>query len=113
MNLPETIRTYGSLVRFSHSLFALPFAIIIGAVLATRQSVSVSQVFLLLLCCITARTAAMAWNRYLDRDIDAVNERTKQREIPRGVVSCLPTRIFLRQFSGSAADWRRWVGRKS
>lgn len=77
-----------SLVAFSHTVFALPFALI-GFMLAWQRSeldFSPTLFFKMLLCMVTARTAAMAFNRYLDADIDAKNPRTLQREIPAGKI---------------------------
>src|SRR5450755_1635019 len=91
-------RNYLSLVKFSHTLFALPFAMI-GFFLgifahqdsnvrnAPGLSVLLFRFFLVLFCMVTARTAAMAFNRYLDRHFDARNPRTAIREIPRGIIA--------------------------
>jgi len=83
------IKKYLSLVKFSHTVFALPFALI-GFVLAvTKGGYSFKWDLLLkiILCMVIARTAAMAFNRYVDRDYDKLNERTAVREIPSGKVS--------------------------
>lgn len=85
----NTVSKFLSLVKFSHTIFAMPFAII-GFVLAVQQS---DKPFpwalfgLVILCMVFARSAAMAFNRYIDRDIDAANARTVVREIPSGQVS--------------------------
>lgn len=78
---------WGSLVKFSHSVFALPFALSMLVVIARQRTVSAWQFVWLIIAIVTARTAAMAFNRWLDAPIDALNPRTKNREIPRGVVS--------------------------
>lgn len=78
-----------SLVLFAHSVFALPFAII-GFFLAlqtTELSFDWTLFLLMLICMVTARNAAMAFNRYLDRDIDALNPRTAVRDIPAGRIT--------------------------
>ncbi|MFD2599735.1 UbiA-like polyprenyltransferase [Sphingobacterium corticis] len=83
------MKKYMSLVLFAHSIFALPFAII-GFFLASTMGLFHFEwiIFgLMLLCMVTARNAAMAFNRYLDRDIDALNNRTVVRDIPAGRVS--------------------------
>ncbi len=87
------LQKYLSLVTFSHTIFAMPFAIL-GMVIAMDQldwkmpSGELLRITtLVVLAMITARSAAMAFNRYLDADIDAMNERTKSREIPSGVIS--------------------------
>jgi 4-hydroxybenzoate polyprenyltransferase len=101
-----TIRNYLSLVKFSHTIFALPFALIgffLGMVWAplneTMKTLPKTSSFdiyidfpwqkflLVLVCMVTARSAAMAFNRYLDRNFDAKNPRTAIREIPKGIIS--------------------------
>ncbi len=80
---------YAKLVKFSHTVFALPFALI-GFVLAWssgEQDFSCMLFIYVLLALVFARNAAMGFNRYIDRDIDALNPRTSSREIPSGVIS--------------------------
>ncbi|MFY7964546.1 MAG: UbiA-like polyprenyltransferase [Chitinophagaceae bacterium] len=109
------IKNYLSLIKFSHTIFAMPFAMIgfvLGYIFFQSNNLADSenykskinlllkvehsswdvtyliQVFLLvILCMITARSAAMAFNRYLDRSFDAKNPRTAIREIPAGIIS--------------------------
>lgn len=78
-----------SLVLFAHSIFALPFAFIgfFLAVSTMNFEFKWSLLGLMLVCMVTARNAAMAFNRYLDRDIDALNPRTAVRDIPAGRIS--------------------------
>lgn len=83
------MKNYLSLIKFSHTVFALPFAMI-GFFLGYESSDSSFEPLLLvlvILCMVFARSAAMAFNRWLDRDIDASNPRTVVREIPSGLVS--------------------------
>ncbi|WP_286860208.1 MULTISPECIES: UbiA-like polyprenyltransferase [Sphingobacterium] len=90
------MKKYLSLVLFAHSVFALPFALI-GFFLAlhtTEYTFSWKLLLLMLLCMVTARNAAMAFNRYLDRDIDAINPRTAMRDIPAGKISARNALIF-------------------
>ncbi len=80
----RTVSDYFSLVKFSHTIFALPFALL-GFTLATVQhseSLSWRLFFLVLACMLLARNAAMSFNRWADRKIDAQNPRTQNREIP-------------------------------
>lgn len=80
------MRKYFSLVKFSHTIFALPFALI-GfslAVFYERQTFHWYLLAYMLLCMIFARSAAMGFNRYLDRHYDALNPRTAIRDIPAG-----------------------------
>jgi 4-hydroxybenzoate polyprenyltransferase len=83
------MKKYLSLVKFSHTVFAMPFALI-GYFLAVVQpgySFSWKILGLVILAMVFARNAAMAFNRYIDRDIDAANPRTAAvREIPKGVI---------------------------
>src|SRR5690606_13313000 len=84
----EKVKQYLSLIKFSHTVFALPFALI-GFTLAVayeQQSFEWHLFVKMLLCMVFARTAAMAFNRYLDRRFDALNPRTAKREIPAGVI---------------------------
>jgi 4-hydroxybenzoate polyprenyltransferase len=83
------MKNYLSLVKFSHTIFAMPFALI-GFFLAMTETGKEFDWTLLLkviLCMVFARTAAMAFNRWADRDIDSKNPRTANREIPAGVIS--------------------------
>jgi 4-hydroxybenzoate polyprenyltransferase len=90
------VKNYLSLIKFSHTIFAMPFAMI-GFFLAIvkmnseENAISWQQLVLkfvlVLVCMITARSAAMAFNRYLDRAFDAKNPRTAIREIPAGIIS--------------------------
>jgi 4-hydroxybenzoate polyprenyltransferase len=85
--LLSRVRTYGSFVRFSHSVFALPFALT-GALLAAREhGITAGQVFWIVVAMVAARSAAMGFNRLVDAEFDARNPRTASREIPRGAVS--------------------------
>lgn len=123
-----TVKNYLSLIKFSHTIFAMPFALI-GFFLAIKSgyySYSVIsellgtgqwnlnntggwtaenyyelnaeefwlKFFLVLICMITARSAAMAFNRYLDRKWDAMNPRTAIREIPKGIITPQNALVF-------------------
>jgi len=93
----KTIRNYLSLVKFSHTVFALPFAVI-GFFLAYRQTpqnVDVWLFVLVVLCMVFARNAAMSFNRLIDRRFDASNPRTQNREIPRGIITSKATVMFV------------------
>ncbi len=117
----KTVKNYLSLIKFSHTIFAMPFALI-GFFLATRYDTPLSillqqpydivvdgkvikglspplefyikTLVLVILCMIFARSAAMAFNRYLDRSFDAKNPRTAIREIPAGIISAKSTLVF-------------------
>lgn len=92
------MKNYLSLVKFSHTIFALPFAII-GFFLATIQiqtPIEWIKLIYVVLCMVFARSAAMAFNRYIDRDIDKANERTAAvREIPNGTIQPKSALLFV------------------
>ncbi len=80
-------RSYFSLVRFGHSVFAIPFALV-GALLAAEQHpLTLARIGWIVAAMVTARTAAMGFNRLVDARYDALNPRTANRELPRGVLS--------------------------
>src|SRR5947207_3398006 len=101
------IRNYLSLIKFSHTIFAMPFALIGFFLGMFENNMAFSVVpgwhitiyppqfineiifkfILVILCMIFARSAAMAFNRYLDRNIDALNPRTAIREVPKGIIT--------------------------
>src|SRR5476651_1357629 len=83
------MKKYLSLVTFSHTIFAMPFAFIgfFLAITTTGHRFEWQKLVMMILCMIFARNSAMAFNRYLDRDVDAKNPRTKQRDIPSGRIS--------------------------
>ena len=96
------IKNYLSLVKFSHTIFAMPFALI-GFVLGLRYNwinhQQFEQVwlkfFLVIVCMVTARSTAMAFNRYLDRHFDKLNPRTAIREIPAGIIKAEKALVFI------------------
>src|SRR5438045_2873485 len=103
--MKSTVKNYLSLVKFSHTIFAMPFALI-GFFLGTIQlkywdplagpgwhttiyfkGFYFVKFILVILCMVFARSAAMAFNRYLDRKYDELNPRTAIREIPKGIIT--------------------------
>jgi 4-hydroxybenzoate polyprenyltransferase len=89
------LTTYLSFVRFSHSVFALPFALT-GALLAWRDHpFSWAQVAWIVVCMVSARSAAMGFNRLADARHDALNPRTSMRELPRGAMTRAEAAIFV------------------
>jgi 4-hydroxybenzoate polyprenyltransferase len=85
-NLKSKIADYGSLVRFSHTVFALPFALSSVALAWPKHPVTLRTFFWILVAMVSARTAAMGFNRLADRKYDALNPRTQSWELPRGAV---------------------------
>lgn len=101
MAFVERVRTYLAFVRFSHTVFALPFALV-GALLASRLTpMPWARVGWIVAAMVCARSAAMAFNRLVDAHYDALNPRTAQREIPRGAMSRLEASVFLVVCSGA------------
>ncbi len=91
------VRNYLSLVRFSHTVFAMPFALIGFTLAISRDSgkFSIRLLLLIILCMILARNAAMGFNRITDRKVDAMNPRTRNREIPSGKISSASASVFV------------------
>lgn len=91
----ERLCTYLSFVRFSHSVFALPFALA-GALLASRHTpITWPVVSWILVAMVAARSSAMGFNRLVDARFDAENPRTANREIPRGAMSRVEATVFV------------------
>ena len=110
-----TVNNYLSLVKFSHTIFAMPFALIgffIGIFQSKKHNNTVSDIginefknfdfrnisiklLLVIICMVTARSAAMAFNRWLDKNFDAKNPRTAIREIPAGMISANSALLFV------------------
>jgi 4-hydroxybenzoate polyprenyltransferase len=90
------MREYLSLIKFSHTVFAMPFALIGFFLAAKSYEFEWITLFYVVFCMVFARSAAMAFNRYIDRDIDTANKRTAEiREIPRGVITAQNALIFV------------------
>jgi 4-hydroxybenzoate polyprenyltransferase len=91
----NTLQTYASFVRFSHSVFALPFALA-GALLAAQHGpVTWGSVGWILVAMVAARSAAMGFNRLVDARLDALNPRTSMRELPRGAMTSREATAFV------------------
>ena len=96
------LKHYLSLVKFSHTIFAMPFALIgftLGLQYLAENKIHFENIglkfFLVIICMVTARSAAMAFNRYLDRHFDQLNPRTAIREIPAGIIKAEKALIFI------------------
>jgi 4-hydroxybenzoate polyprenyltransferase len=89
------LATYAAFVRFSHSVFALPFALT-GALLAWQQRpATIRQLLWIVVAMVAARSAAMGFNRLVDAQHDALNPRTAMRELPRGAMSTREAVVFV------------------
>jgi 4-hydroxybenzoate polyprenyltransferase len=98
-----TFRHLLGLIRFSHTIFALPFALLAAVMAWTTPAPAGSPIETsfrwqhllgILICMVGARSAAMAFNRLVDRDIDAANPRTKTRHLPAGLLSLQAVILF-------------------
>ena len=95
MRLMHEVMIYGKMIKFSHSIFALPFALT-GAMLAAIESkVYLAQMFWIIVAMVGGRSAAMGFNRLVDRFIDKENPRTSSRELPSGKVSPFAVSVFI------------------
>ncbi len=88
-------RTYGRMIKFSHTVFALPFALSAVALAYKDHPATLSSFFWIVAAMVAARSAAMGFNRIVDARIDAKNPRTRDREIPSGALSMNAARMFV------------------
>ncbi len=93
MSIFKKTSDYLRLIRFSHSIFALPFAFT-GALVAAEGIPSLRQIFWITMAMVGARSGAMGLNRIIDKRIDALNPRTQNRELPRGVIRTWEAVVF-------------------
>jgi 4-hydroxybenzoate polyprenyltransferase len=102
MIFAKKLSLYLSLIRFNHTVFAMPFAMLGTAIayLERPENFTLEKFIYIVLCMVFARTSAMAFNRYLDKDIDALNPRTKNREIPAGKVKPFEAMLLTIMSSG-------------
>ena len=89
------LKTYASFIRVSHSVFALPFALVGALLAAAERPVEPIRILWIVLAMVTARSAAMAFNRIVDARWDALNPRTANREIPTGKLTSAQAIAFL------------------
>ncbi len=100
--LNTTVKNYLGLIRFSHTLFALPFALLAAAMALKLNwtatpvvALRLTDILGILLCMVFARSAAMGFNRWADRNLDAENPRTQNRHIPSGIISARGALLFV------------------
>ena len=91
----DRIITFGRLVRFSHTLFAMPFALTSVVLVSFSHKVTLIKIFWIIVAMVGARSAAMGFNRIADREFDARNPRTKNREIPAEKISVGEATLFV------------------
>jgi len=105
------MKSYFSLIKFAHTVFALPFAFLsffLGMKME-HQDFNWKLILLMLACMVFARSAAMAFNRYVDRKIDAENARTRIREIPSGKISPSSALWFVLLMSAAFIFTTYWI----
>src|SRR5438128_12012549 len=88
------IRMILEMIRFSHTIFALPFALVSAILAWQKQEFRPLDLVGILLCMVFARSAALAFNRLADREYDAANPRTAQRHLPSGELSAAAVWVF-------------------
>jgi 4-hydroxybenzoate polyprenyltransferase len=105
---PSAVAKWASFVKLPHTVFALPFALT-GVVLASRSVLpTVGQVGWVILAFTCARFAAMAFNRIVDRDVDAANPRTRMRELPSGTLPLTQAKLSV-VLAGVVFLWSAWM----
>lgn len=92
--LVKKVRTFGEMIKFEHTVFALPFAYL-GAFFAHKGIPAASDLFWITMAMVGARTAAMSLNRLIDRHIDAKNPRTAQRHLPQGLITIKEVWLYI------------------
>lgn len=97
--MPSQLRKLLEMIRFSHTIFAMPFALMSATLAWKKDEFRVLDLFGIVLCLIAARTCAMAFNRVVDREIDAENPRTRNRHLPAGEIP-LRTAVLLAVWGG-------------
>jgi 4-hydroxybenzoate polyprenyltransferase len=97
ITLFRSVKNYLSFVKFSHTIFAMPFALIGFSLAVSKYEYvfSIRLLLLILLCMIFARNAAMGFNRVADRRFDSLNPRTRSREIPAGIIGLRAATAFV------------------
>ncbi|MFO0839820.1 MAG: UbiA-like polyprenyltransferase [Phycisphaerae bacterium] len=94
-SLYDSAKTWAEMIKLSHSVFALPFALLATFLAASPALPQVGQFALIVICMVAARSAAMTFNRIVDADVDAANPRTSTRPIPRGKIGMRAAWAFL------------------
>lgn len=108
VTLLARVATYGRMIKFSHSVFALPFAFSGATIAAMEAPITLHTVAWIVVAMVGARSAAMGFNRFVDRKIDAENPRTSMRELPSGAISVTSVMILIAVSSGAlvVAAWQ-------
>ena len=103
MSMLSPVLLYGRMIKFSHSIFALPFALSGAVLAAATHGIHPPRLAWIVIAMVAARSAAMGFNRLVDRQIDADNPRTARRELPSGDMSVTTVVLFVVPRSGGAS----------
>lgn len=87
MSAIGSVVVFGRMIKLSHSVFALPFALAAAALAARSHGIEAHQLLWIVIAMVSARSAAMGFNRFADRAMDAENPRTRDRALPRGRIA--------------------------
>jgi 4-hydroxybenzoate polyprenyltransferase len=108
--MSNALVTYSRMIKLSHTVFSVPFALAAGILAAREAPVSVADAAAIGVCLVAARSTAMGFNRVVDRDIDAVNPRTASREIPSGQISVRAAWAFTLASAALFVAASAWLG---
>jgi 4-hydroxybenzoate polyprenyltransferase len=106
-SVASRVATYGRMIKFSHSIFAMPFALASFALATRLEGFDPAKLLWILVAMVGARSAAMGFNRLIDADIDARNPRTAKREVPAGLLTKAQVAVFI-AISSAALVFAAW-----
>jgi 4-hydroxybenzoate polyprenyltransferase len=109
-DVATAVVTFGRMIKFSHTVFALPFALAAAAIAAHGHGITVGRLVAIVVAMVGARTAAMGFNRIADRHIDARNPRTAGRELPAGKVSLASAAVLTLASAALFVGAAAWLG---
>jgi 4-hydroxybenzoate polyprenyltransferase len=109
-DVASAVVTFGRMIKFSHIVFALPFALAAAAIAARGHGITVARLVAIVVAMVGARTAAMGFNRIADRHIDARNPRTAGRELPSGKVSLAAAAALTAVSAAILVGAAAWLG---
>lgn len=108
--MSNALVTYSRMIKLSHTVFSVPFALAAGVLAAREAPVSAADAGAIAVCLVAARSTAMGFNRIVDRDVDARNPRTRSREIPAGAISVPAAWAFTLGSAAAFVAASAWLG---
>jgi 4-hydroxybenzoate polyprenyltransferase len=108
--MSNALVTYSRMIRLSHTIFSMPFALAAGILAVREAPVTLVDAAAIGVCLVSARSTAMGFNRVIDRDVDAKNPRTRDREIPAGQISVPAAWGFTIGFAALFVAACAWLG---